>query len=159
MTGGRLMVSPELLRRFPFFAGLTDEETKSIAMISEEEKHEANTFIFRERGQAQKLYVLIEGTVDIMVNTDEEGLEQDTVSTLTHGDVFCWSSVVEPHVLTASAFAATPVTVIAIDGAGLRAMFELDCHLGYRVLQKSAEIISSRLKDTRIQMLSLVPQQ
>lgn len=150
------MVSPELLRRFPFFAGLTDEEIKSIAMISEEEKHQANTFIFRERGRAEKLFVLLEGTVDIMVNTDEEGLEQETVSTLTHGDVFCWSSVVEPHVLTASAFTATPVTVVSIDGAGLRAMFELDCHLGYRILQKSAEIISSRLRDTRIQMLSMV---
>ena len=153
------MVSPELVRRFPFFASLTDEEIKSIAMISEEEKYEANTFIFRERDQAEKLLVLIEGSVDIMVNTDEEGLERETVSTLTHGDVFCWSAVVEPNVLTASALAATPTTVVAIDGAGLRAMFELDCHLGYRILQKSAEIISSRLRDTRIQMLSLVPQE
>lgn len=152
------MVSPELLRRFPFFAGLTEEELKSIAMISEEEKFDANTFIFREQGKAEKLYLLIEGTVDIMINTDEEGLQQETVSTLAHGDVFCWSAVVEPHVLTAAAFAATPVTVIAIDGSGLRAMFELDCHLGYRVLQKAATIISRRLKDTRIQMLSLVPQ-
>ena len=153
------MVSPELLRRFPFFAGLTDEEIKSIAMISEEEKHGADTFIFRQRGPAEKLFLLLEGTVDIMVNTDEEGLQQETVSTLNYGDVFCWSSVVEPNVLTASAFAATPVVVIAIDGAGLRAMFELDCHLGYRILQKAAETISSRLKDTRIQMLSLVPQE
>jgi CRP/FNR family cyclic AMP-dependent transcriptional regulator len=151
------MVSPELLRRFPFFSGLTDEEIKSIAMISDEEKHEADTFIFRERDKAQKMYVLIEGTVDIMVNTDEEGLERETVSTLTHGDVFCWSAVVEPNLLTASAFAATPARVVAIDGAGLRAMFELDCHLGFRILQKAAVIISSRLKDTRIQMLSLVP--
>ena len=152
------MVSPELLRRFPFFAGLTDEELKSIAMISEEQKYEANTFIFRERGKAEKLFVLLEGTVDIKVNTDEEGLQHETVSTLSHGDVFCWSAVVEPHLLTASAFAATPATVVAVDGAGLRALFELDCHLGYRILQKSAEIISSRLRDTRIQMLSLVPQ-
>jgi CRP/FNR family cyclic AMP-dependent transcriptional regulator len=151
------MVSPELLRRFPFFSGLTDEEIKSIAMVSDEERHEADTFIFREGDKAQKMYVLIEGTVDIMVNTDEEGLERETVSTLNHGDVFCWSSVVEPHSLTASAFAATPVRVVAIDGAGLRAMFELDCHLGFRILQKAAVIISSRLKDTRIQMLSLVP--
>jgi CRP/FNR family cyclic AMP-dependent transcriptional regulator len=151
------MVSPELLRRFPFFSGLTDEEIKSIAMISDEEKHEADTFIFRERDKAPKMYVLIEGTVDIMVNTDEEGLERETVSTLSHGDVFCWSAVVEPNLLTASAFAATPVRLVAIDGAGLRAMFELDCHLGFRILQKAAVIISSRLKDTRIQMLSLVP--
>jgi CRP/FNR family cyclic AMP-dependent transcriptional regulator len=151
------MVSPELLRRFPFFSGLTDEEIKSIAMVSDEERHEADTFIFREGDKAQKMYVLIEGTVDIMVNTDEEGLERETVSTLNHGDVFCWSSVVEPHSLTASAFAATPVRVVAIDGAGLRAMFELDCHLGFRILQKAAVIISERLKDTRIQMLSLVP--
>jgi CRP/FNR family cyclic AMP-dependent transcriptional regulator len=151
------MVSPELLRRFPFFSGLTDEEIKSIAMISDEETYEANTFIFREGDKAQKMFVLIEGTVDIMVNTDEEGLERETVSTLNHGDVFCWSAVVEPNLLTASAFAATPVIVVAIDGAGLRAMFELDCHLGFRILQKAAVIISDRLKDTRIQMLSLVP--
>ena len=38
----------------------------------------------------------------------------------------------------------------------LRALFELDCHLGYRVLQKAAQVISNRLKDTRIEMLSLV---
>ncbi len=127
-------------------------------MISEEEKYEANTFIFHERDKAEKLFVLLEGTVDIMVDTDEEGLQHETVSTLSPGDVFCWSAVVEPYTLTASAFAATPVTVIAIDGAGLRAMFELDCHLGYRILQKAAQVISDRLKDTRIQMLSLVPQ-
>lgn len=151
------MVSPELLRRFPFFAGLTDEELKSIAMISDEKQYEANTFIFRERNRAEKLFVLLEGTVDIMVDTDEEGLLHETVSTLGPGDVFCWSAVVEPNTLTASAVAATPVVVIAVDGAGLRAMFELDCHLAYRILQKSAHVISNRLKDTRIQMLSLVP--
>jgi CRP/FNR family cyclic AMP-dependent transcriptional regulator len=152
------MVSPELLRRFPFFAGLTDEEIKSMAMISEEETYEANTFIFRERDKAKKLFVLTGGTVDIMVDTDEEGLQHETVSTLTHGEVFCWSAVVEPYILTASGFAATPVSVIAVDGAGLRAMFELDCYLGYNILQKAAQVISNRLKGTRIQMLSLVPQ-
>jgi CRP/FNR family cyclic AMP-dependent transcriptional regulator len=150
------MVSPELLRRFPFFAGLTDEELKSVAMISDEEKYEANTFICRERDQAKKLYVLLQGSVDVMVDTDEEGLQRETVSTMTVGDVVSWSAVVEPYVLTASIFAATPVTVVAIDGAGLRALFELDCHLGYNILQKAAQVISSRLKDTRIQMLSLV---
>src|SRR3972149_786157 len=71
VTGGRPMVSPELLRRFPFFAGLTDEEIKSIAMISEERKYDANTFVFREGNKAEKLFILIEGTIDIKINTDE----------------------------------------------------------------------------------------
>ena len=150
------MISPEVLRRFPFFAGLTDEELKSIAMISNEEKYEANTFICHEQEPATKLYLLLQGSVDVMVNTDQEGLQRETVSTLTVGDVVSWSAVVEPHVLTASLFAATPVIMIAMDGAGLRALFELDCHLGYVVLQKMAQVISDRLKDTRIQMLSLV---
>ena len=150
------MISPEVLRRFPFFAGLTDEELKSIAMISDEEKYEANTFICREREPAKKLYLLLQGSVDVMVDTDEEGLQHETVSTLTVGDVVSWSAVVEPHVLTASLFAATPVTMVAMDSAGLRALFELDCHLGYIVLHKTAQVISGRLKDTRIQMLSLV---
>jgi CRP-like cAMP-binding protein len=150
------MVSAEALRSFPFFANLTEEEVKSISMICSEEKYEATTFICREGGEAQKLYVLLEGNIDVMINTDEEGLQQETVSNLSRGDAFCWSAVVEPHYLTASIFAATPVTVLSIDGAALRAMFELDCHLGYRILQKAAQVISNRLKDTRVQMLSLV---
>ena len=150
------MISPEVLRRFPFFAGLTDEELKSIAMISDEEKYQANTFISREREPARKLYLLLQGSVDVMIDTDQEGLQHETVSTLTVGDVVSWSAVVDPHVLTASLFAATPVTMVAMDGAGLRALFELDCHLGYVVLHKVAQVISNRLKDTRIQMLSLV---
>ena len=150
------MISPEVLRRFPFFAGLTDEELKSIAMISEEEKYQANTFIAREREQAKKLYLLLQGSVDVMIDTDQEGLEHETVSTLKVGDVFGWSALVEPYVLTSSLFAATPVTMVAMDGAGLRALFELDCHLGYNILHKTAQVISDRLKDTRIQMLSMV---
>ena len=53
------------------------------------------------------------------------------------------------------------IAMAAISGlaGGSGAMFELDCHLGYRILQNAAEIISSRLRDTRIQMLSLVPQE
>ncbi len=150
------MISPEVLRRFPFFAGLTDEELKSIAMISDEEKYAANTFICHEREPARKLYMLLQGSVDVMVNTDEEGLQHETVSTLTVGDVFGWSALVEPYTPTSSLFAATPVTMVAMDGAGLRALFELDCHLGYNILHKTAQVISDRLKDTRIQMLSMV---
>ncbi len=150
------MISPEVLRRFPFFAGLTDEELKSIAMISNEERFEANTFISRQREPARKLYLLLQGSVDVMIDTDEEGLEHETVSTLTVGDVFGWSALVEPYTLTSSLFAATSVTLIAVDGAGLRALFELDCHLGYIVMTKAAQVISNRLKDTRVQMLSMV---
>jgi len=51
--------------------GLSDEELKSIAMISEEEIYEGDTFIFREGGKAQKLFVLLVGTVDIMMSTDQ----------------------------------------------------------------------------------------
>ncbi len=150
------MISPEVLRRFPFFAGLTDEELKSSAMISEEEKYAANTFICREREPAKKLYLLLQGSVDVMIDTDQEGLEHETVSAMTVGDVASWSAVVAPYVLTASLFAATPVTMVTVDGAGLRALFELDCHMGYNILLKTAQVISDRLKDTRIQMLSLV---
>ena len=43
-----IMVSPELLRRFPFFAGLSEEQINQIAMISEEERYEADEYLFQE---------------------------------------------------------------------------------------------------------------
>ena len=41
------MVSPELLRRYPFFAMLNDEQLKAIAMIAREQTYGQGTLLVR----------------------------------------------------------------------------------------------------------------
>ena len=67
------MISPEQLRRYPFFGGLMAEELASIAMIAEEVSFPDGAIIFRDGDLATKLYVLASGAVDIVYHIERTG--------------------------------------------------------------------------------------
>ena len=53
------MISPEVLRRYPHFAGVPEDCLKSVAMISDERSFKADETIFQESGEfvgSVKLY-------------------------------------------------------------------------------------------------------
>jgi len=77
------MISPELLRRFPHFAGVKDESLKAVAMISEEKSFRSGSTLFVENQPADHLYILTDGEVDIRYSAG--GGEYRTVDTLVGG--------------------------------------------------------------------------
>ena len=148
------MIAPEVIESFSSFADLEEEEIKALAILAEEERYSAGEFIFYEGGQATKLYLLLEGQVEMRMNTDAQGARHEMVMTVGPGEVFGWSSLVEPYQLTASARCATPVRVVAIPAPGLRALTTISCGLGFRLMQKACQVASTRLRATRLQLLS-----
>jgi CRP-like cAMP-binding protein len=140
------MISPELLRRYPFFGGLMAEELASIAMIAEEVSFPDGAVVFRDGETATKLYVLTSGTVDLVYHIERaNGVETSFVGSIVAGEPFAISAVLEPYHLTASAVAHGPIQAIAIDAAGLRALCELSCHLGYTIMRQVARALAERL--------------
>ncbi len=150
------MVSPELLRRYPFFANFTDQELKGLAMLAEEQRYAAGDSIFSEGEAARKSYLIVEGSVDIVMIID--GFNHVGVASLGAGEWLAWSALIPPYTLSATGHAAAPATLVAFDGPALLAMCEVDPHFGYRLMAKIAQVISERLHDTRIQLASLAPQ-
>jgi len=59
------MISPEVLRRYPYFVGINDESLKRLAMIAEEKTIPANSVMFREGDPASHLSVILKGEVNI----------------------------------------------------------------------------------------------
>jgi CRP-like cAMP-binding protein len=88
--------------------------------------------------------------------TNADGTKLATVMTVGPGEIFGWSSLVEPYQLTASAYCATPVRVVAITASGVRALMTMSCSLGYRLMQKECQVASGRLRATRLQLLSTI---
>jgi CRP-like cAMP-binding protein len=149
------MVSPELLRRYPFFGGLTDEELAGIAMIAEEAAYPDNAIIFREGEVATKIYVLTSGTIELLYEIQGvSGVTTSYVGSIPQGEPFGVSAFVEPYLLSATARSEGPVKVIVIDAAALRAMSEVDCHLGYTVMRQIARALAERLGFARVQLAS-----
>jgi len=147
------MVSPELLRRFPFFADLTEDHLRGIAMIAEEVSYPARTIIFEEGSPARSLYLLLEGEVELLYSGGGEGeVVNAYVGSVVQGEVFGISTMVEPFRLTASARSEGAITAIQIEAAGLRAMCEVDQRLGYILMQHLAQALVERLHAARVQL-------
>ena len=162
------MVSPELLRRYPFFAGLEYEHIVKLARVADEERVENGHCFFRECDELESVYLVMEGAVAIVFEVPDQDVEQQvsgqltgelktkdvTVSTVGTGDVFGWSGLIPPNTATASAKAITPCRVLSFDSKELLQTFEEDCRFGYIMARKAAQVIRERLRDLRIESLA-----
>lgn len=150
------MISPELLRRYPFFGLLNEAQLKAIAMISEEEPFKAGSVIFSERDPAVRLYFLTEGSIDLTNTSTPEFSTQPpkvfNAGEINPGEIFGISALIEPYVYTATATAAKDCCLIVIDAQALRGMMELDYSLGYLLMKQIAKACLERLNSARVQL-------
>lgn len=162
------MISPELLRRYPFFAGLNHDQIVTLAQLSEEISVESGHYFFHEGQELDKLYLVIKGSVNICIEVPDRDVKQAvsgqllgelntrciTVSSVGTGNVFGWSAIIPPHSASACSQTVTPCRLVAINCKKLATLFEQQPEFGYLLSQKAAQIIRDRLRDMRIESLA-----
>jgi CRP-like cAMP-binding protein len=162
------MISPEVLRRYPFFAGFSDDQLAQLAMVSQEFRVPVGHYFFREADELRNLCFVVSGQVDITLGVPDRNVEQDvrnhivggfvleevTVSTIGSGELFGWSALIPPHDSTASAVAMTECKVFTVDCHKLEPIFEQDCTFGYMLLLRVAKVVRQRLRDMHVRSLS-----
>ena len=150
------MISPELLRRYPFFGFLNDLQLKAIAMIAEEEAVGQGTVVVREGDPADSLFFLMNGGLDLFYSISEEfkpgTAKEFFIEEINPGEIFGISALIEPHVLTASARASADSHLIRIREDGLAALFIEDNDLGCKFMHQIAKTAMERLNATRVQL-------
>lgn len=148
------MVSPEFLRFYPFFSFLSHEQLRRMAMITEEIEVPSGEVIFHSGEEADALYLLVDGAIDLhYVVVDElSGHERRDylVGTVNPGEVIGISAVVEPYRLTSTAVAAADSRLLRIDGAALLDLSEEQPDLGYGLQRMVARVGLERLHATQI---------
>ena len=147
------MISIELLRRYPFFAMLTDEQLKAIALIAEERTYPKETLLVKENTPANKLLLLLEGDVDLVFSGGGEGaISNAVVGSIAPGEMLGVSSLIEPYIYISSARATVPVKVMELDGLAIRALMQVDKTLGYALMSNVASAVLERLKYTQVEL-------
>jgi CRP/FNR family cyclic AMP-dependent transcriptional regulator len=150
------MISPELLRRYPFFGSLADNQLKAVAMIAQEDSEEEGTTLFEENQPAEALFLLLEGSVDLYYISEEEyhpkGRKEFWVGEVNPGEIYAISGLIEPYIYTATARASKPIRFVRIGAAELRALLDLDCKMGYNFMRQLAKLAIERLNVTRVQL-------
>lgn len=144
------MISPEVLRRYSYFAGISDASLKRLAMIAEEKSVPANHVMFRESDPASHLFIILKGEVNIQYLLGNGELH--TVDTLVEGDLLMWSALVEPYKATASATTTKETLLASIDAVKLREFCEQEPLLGYKLMTQVAKLLANRLEGARVQL-------
>ncbi|MCI0519717.1 MAG: cyclic nucleotide-binding domain-containing protein [Chloroflexi bacterium] len=150
------MISPELLRRYPFFGKLNDEQLRAIAMISEEVHYAPGDTVLKEGNPADWLCLLMEGGIDLFYKSEEAYYAKTSkmfhVGEINPEEVFGISALIEPYTYNASSSASQPSRLIQVDAKALRALIELDRGLGYVLIKQLAKTAIQRLEYTRVQL-------
>lgn len=152
------MVSPEMLRRYPFFSFMNHVQLHEVSMMTEEKELEAGVLLFSEEEAANTLYLLREGSVELhFIVTDERGMEKKQdflVGMVNPGEIFGISALVRPYKYTTSALTSETSLLLELNALELRALCGKDKALTAEWQSHIAEVILERLNHTRIQLLA-----
>ena len=147
------MISPEVLRRYPFFASLNESQLKAIAMIAQEKSYPKGALLVKENADASILALLIEGDIDLVYSGGGEGaISNALVGSIAPGEIYGVSALIEPYCYTATLKATMPTRVLEIDGLALRDLIEKDPTLGYVIMCNIAKAVLERLKYTQVEL-------
>ena len=152
------MISPEMLRRYPFFSFMNHDQLDQVAMITEETQVAPGTVLFAAGDQADKLYLLREGGVELHFTViDERGMEKQQdylVGMINPGDMLGISALIRPYEYTTGALVSEASQLLVIDAQQLRDLCDSDKDLAAEWHRQIAEVTLERLNYTRIQLLA-----
>lgn len=143
----------DLLEELPFTKALSPEHRALIAGCGQNRAFRAGEYVFRTGEPADWFFLIRKGRVALEVYGPTRGAL--TVETVGEGDILGWSWLFEPYVYSFDARVVRDTRVIAFDGACLRDKADADHELGYQLMRRMAQVFTSRLEATRMQLLDV----
>lgn len=146
------MLSIEQLHAYPFFAGLSAAQLNVIAHLTTEETFGPNMTLFQEGAAADKLFLPLQGSVDLYFNMEGRPKQRVLAGEIEAGIPVGISALIEPHTYMMSARTATECRMLEMNGALLRSIFQVDPAMGYAFMREIAKASLERLHLARVQL-------
>lgn len=140
------MVSIDLLKQVSIFSGLSDEQLARIAGLCREETHDRGDVIVREKEPSTDLYVIQEGSAQVLLGTPSMPGPTPIVH-LGKGQIFGEVALVDRGLRSASVNAASDGTKLyAISRDEFVQLCDEDTRIGYIVMGNIAADLSFKLR-------------
>ncbi len=148
------MVPIKDLKEADLFKTLNTEQLQPFREHFTEENFDAGEVIFLQGGQATNLYILLEGEVTLDVKAKGE---IDITAQLIHkkGETFGLPSLVKPYRNSVSATCNRRTRVLSVNAEVLRKLMKQNTSVGIEIMERVAEIFSSRLNSNRAMITNL----
>jgi CRP-like cAMP-binding protein len=134
-----------ILKEISIFAGLREEGLRHIVSLCETRAYAPGDVIVKEETPATDIYIIVKGTVKIVLDFDRDPLE---ICEMHRGDCVGEASVIGILRHSASAVAIDDVTVLALSSTALMDAFEEDKEFFAMLILNIARELARRLYRT-----------
>ncbi len=138
----------QLLATCNLFQGLSETQLQRLADITKEMQIEKGQWLFQEGQEANGLFILKEGAVELLTKVDDD-FELPIAMQREPGMFFGTSALTAPYVYSLSARCVDKGTVLVIEKEELQRLIQEDRDLGCIFMTNWAEHLLNRLKETR----------
>lgn len=137
-----------LLSQCYLFKGLSEPQLLRLSEITKEIQIQKGQFFMREGQQAEELFVLKEGAVELLIEV-EEGFDLPIAIFRNPGDCTGTSALVEPYVYSLNSRCVKDSKILVINKTALKELMQGDHDLGCVIMKNLAQHLLDRLKETR----------
>jgi CRP/FNR family cyclic AMP-dependent transcriptional regulator len=143
----------EILKAHAFFRDLPPQDVEFIASCGINKVIKAGDWLAREGDEADTFYILRSGRAAVVTRVLQHG--EVVIQTVAGDDVVGWSWLFPPYRWTFGICALDTVHAVQLNGKCLREKCDRDAAMGYRLMKKFAEFMTSRLRATRMQLMDI----
>jgi CRP-like cAMP-binding protein len=142
------------LKQSDIFYQFTPTQLELVANLCREVSFAEGDIIFRENSSSKELYVIIQGEVDILFNSNERDKKGDTViAKLRRGQSFGEVALVDEGLRSASARSAQKETKLLVIGRDKLVMLcETYPPLGYRLMYNLAADLAMKIRNSGLRI-------
>lgn len=132
-------------KQVDLFRGLSDEQLMHLGVLATRETHPAKALIVNQGDDADKLYIVATGQVEVSYRTSSG--DNVPVLFLGEGQVFGEMTLVDDGRRSASVLALEDDTVVySIDNAALATLCAENTGIGYIIMRNIAQDLSFKLR-------------
>ena len=143
---GNKMVDTHMLGGINFFSGLTARELRQISELCTIVKLKKGVTIFKRGESAEQFYIVRSGKVHLSVPISILLASTEiVVDVVIPGNVFGWSTLVEPYQFTLSAYCDEESELIQVRGKELLSFCARKHHVGHVLMGNLVKVIGSRM--------------
>jgi CRP-like cAMP-binding protein len=158
------MFDPKRFSGFSLFSAIPQDKLAEIGHFTETIEFRAQEVIFQEGAAARNLYGVLSGSVELSLIFRDRILKPDiqyeevnrsrieilekniVIDTMVAGEIFGWSSMINPRLMTSTATCSQATQVFSVPADRLKSVLLKDGRAGYAFMEGLAEIVSHRMK-------------
>jgi CRP/FNR family cyclic AMP-dependent transcriptional regulator len=146
-------VTASALATHPFLHGMPREQLAVLAGAASDVMFPAGRRLFEDGGNADHFWLIQSGHVTLDLHVPGQGRMK--IESIGMGELLGWSWLFPPYQWAFGAVAAAPVKAFEFSAPAVRASCASDPELGYEVTTRLARVVASRLKATRVRLISV----